>query len=220
MKLIKEYIDYSALELIKEGVEGTKNYFLKGPMLQANVKNRNGRVYMRETLIREVDEFVKNKIKMGRALGELDHPPEPTINLDRVSHMFTDLSMDGDTGIGVAKIMPTPKGQVVTNLIDGGAQLGMSTRGVGTLDGSKVADDYKLITIDIVADPSAPNAFVEGVMEGVDWMISESGDIIDSSNAKEVKTDIDTIVKEHVYDKQEMSALALDRLQTFINQIK
>ena len=159
MKLLREFVSHDSLQLISEDSEGSnKSYYLKGPFLQANVKNRNGRKYMQETLIREVKDFNEEKIKTNRSIGELDHPESPAINLDRISHIITELTMDGDIGVGCAKLLDTPMGKIAKALVQDGVQLGMSTRGVGTLDGDLVKDDYKLITVDIVADPSAPTA--------------------------------------------------------------
>ncbi len=140
MKLLREFVSFDNIEVVSEAVEGSdeKNYFLKGPFLEANVKNRNGRKYMLNTLEREVNDFDENKIKTHRSVGELDHPPEPTINLDRISHVITSLAMDGNVGYGVAKLLNTPMGKIAKALVDDGIQLGMSTRGVGSLDGDMV----------------------------------------------------------------------------------
>lgn len=174
MKLIKELNE--SVEFITEEKEGKgKDYFIKGVFLQSNMKNRNGRVYPKETLKKEVDRYTEQYVNKNRAFGELGHPDSPTINLDRVSHMIKELYEDGDNFIGKAKIMDTPYGKIVKNLLDEGATIGVSSRGMGTLrqgkDGvAEVADDFVLATAaDIVADPSAPDAFVEGVMESKEW---------------------------------------------------
>ena len=174
MKLISESIedvDY----LIEDDDTGKKNYKIKGPFLQAEIKNRNGRIYPMPILEKEVARYNKEYIQKNRAFGELGHPDGPTVNLERVSHMITALTPDGTNFIGEAKIMDTPYGKIVKNLIDEGAKLGVSSRGMGSLVPQRgahvVKDDFYLATAaDIVADPSAPNAFVEGIMEGKDWV--------------------------------------------------
>lgn len=174
MKLIKEEIE-QVRYLTEESVDGKKNYIIEGIFLQAERKNRNGRVYPREILAREVARYNQNYIQQKRAFGELGHPDSPTINLDRVSHMITSLTPDGANFVGKAKILDTPYGKIVKSLIDEGAQLGVSSRGLGSLrtqNGTHmVQDDFHLATAaDIVADPSAPDAFVRGIMEGKEWI--------------------------------------------------
>jgi hypothetical protein len=173
MKLIKEHIQ--DVEYITEENNGKKNYTIKGIFLQAEMKNRNGRIYPKEILQREVTRYNKEFINQNRAFGELGHPDGPTVNLERVSHMIKKLYPDGNNFIGEAKIMDTPYGKIVKNLIDEGAKLGVSSRGMGSLSTQRganyVKDDFYLATAaDIVADPSAPDAFVEGVMEGKEWI--------------------------------------------------
>ena len=174
MKLISEHIE--EIEYITEAKEGGgKNYKIRGTFLQADVKNRNGRIYPMAILEQEVGRYNKNFIQKKRAFGELGHPDGPTVNLERVSHMITDLYPDGKNFIGEAKIMDTPYGKIVKNLIDEGAKLGVSSRGMGSLEpknGAQVVrkDFYLATAADIVADPSAPNAFVEGIMEGKEWI--------------------------------------------------
>jgi len=174
MKLISEHIE--EIEYLTEADEkGGKNYKIRGTFLQADVKNRNGRVYPMDILEKEVGRYNKNFIQKKRAFGELGHPDGPTVNLERVSHMITDLYPEGTNFIGEAKVMDTPYGKIVKNLIDEGAQLGVSSRGMGSLEPKKgaqyVRNDFYLATAaDIVADPSAPNAFVEGIMEGKEWV--------------------------------------------------
>lgn len=173
MKLISEHIE--DIEYITEGSEKEKNYKIKGVFLQADIKNRNGRVYPMPILEKEVDRYNKQFIQKKRAFGELGHPDGPTVNLERVSHMITELYPDGKNFIGEAKVMDTPYGKIVKNLIDEGAQLGVSSRGMGSLEPKSgaqyVRNDFYLATAaDIVADPSAPNAFVEGIMEGKEWI--------------------------------------------------
>ena len=174
MKLISDNIEN--IEFITEAKEGGgKNYKIRGVFLQADVKNRNGRVYPYPVLQKEVKRYNKEFIQKKRAFGELGHPDGPTVNLERVSHMITDLYADESNFLGEAKIMDTPYGKIVKNLIDEGAQLGVSSRGMGSLEPKSgaqyVRDDFYLATAaDIVADPSAPNAFVEGIMEGKEWV--------------------------------------------------
>ena len=163
---------------LKEESNGKTNLFIEGVFLQSDLKNRNGRVYPREIMQREVDRYVKESIDKKRAMGELGHPDGPTINLDRVSHMITSLREDGSNYIGKAKILDTPMGNIVKNLIDEGASLGVSSRGLGTLKEkngiNEVQDDFVLSTAaDIVADPSAPDAFVRGIMEHKEWVMVE-----------------------------------------------
>jgi len=190
MKLIKEHTE-TVNYLIEEDKEtGQKNYNLEGVFLQADIKNRNGRIYPVDVLDKEVKRYVKENVKKNRAYGELGHPDSPTINLDRVSHMIKDLKLEGKNFVGKAKIMDTPYGKIVKSLIDEGASLGVSSRGMGSLkttkDGSsEVQKDFMLATAaDIVADPSAPDAFVRGVMEGKEWMFVDG---------KFVEQDIDAV---------------------------
>jgi len=175
MKLISESIEDIEYLLEDDEVTGKKNYKIRGPFLQAEVKNRNGRIYPLAILEKEVRRYNKEYIQKNRAFGELGHPDGPTVNLERVSHMITSLHPDGNDFIGEAKIMDTPYGKIVKNLIDEGAKLGVSSRGMGSLEPKRgvnfVKDDFYLATAaDIVADPSAPNAFVEGIMEGKEWV--------------------------------------------------
>ena len=205
MKLISELTEQ--VEYIVEEVElaegkKEKSFKIKGPFMQAEVKNRNGRMYPKETMIREVNRYNDEYVKKNRAFGELGHPEGPTINLDRVSHMITDISENGNDFIGTAKILATPYGNIVRNLISEGAQLGVSSRGMGTLkagnDGVQVVqDDFHLATAaDIVADPSAPNAFVQGIMEGREywydagtntWRVEQMAESMKQMSAKELE---------------------------------
>ena len=182
MKLISEEVTQSEF-LIEQNDKGQKDYKIKGIFLQSNIKNRNGRIYPKEVLDKEVTRYNKEFINKKRAFGELGHPDGPTVNLERVSHMITKLYPDGNNFIGEAKIMNTPYGKIVKGLIDEGAQLGVSSRGMGSLvnrgQGNVVKDDFYLATAaDIVADPSAPDAFVEGIMEGKEW-VWENGALIE-----------------------------------------
>ena len=175
MKLIKEHTE-EVKYLVEEKLGKGKEYFIEGIFLQSNLKNRNGRVYPTEILDKEIKRYNEEYVTKNRAFGELGHPDSPTINLDRVSHMIKELKRDGDNFIGKAKIMDTPYGKIVKSLIDEGATLGVSSRGMGSLTQkggvSMVQDDFTLATAaDIVADPSAPNAFVEGVMESKEWVM-------------------------------------------------
>ena len=180
MKFISEFNDYAVEPVIVESNEhGKKDYFIEGIFMQSEIKNRNGRIYPKEVIQKEVKRYNKEFVEQDRAFGELGHPEGPTINLDKVSHMITKLEEDGNNFVGRAKILSTPNGQIVKNLIDDGAKLGVSSRGLGSLESKGnaqyVKDDFQLATAgDIVADPSAPEAFVEGIMEGVEW-IYENG---------------------------------------------
>ena len=174
VKLFSEAVE-EVEYICEEKKDGNKNYKIRGIFMQADVKNRNGRVYPMEILQKEVAKYNKNFIQEKRAFGELGHPDGPTVNLERVSHMITSLTPDGKNFIGEAKIMSTPMGEIVKNLMNEGAKLGVSSRGMGSLDqkngANYVRDDFYLATAaDIVADPSAPNAFVEGIMEGKEWV--------------------------------------------------
>ena len=201
MKLISEHFS-NDVEYITEATEdGKKNYKLKGVFLQAEIKNRNGRVYPMEILEKEVARYNKEFIEQNRAYGELGHPDGPTVNLDKVSHMVTSLQPDGTNFIGEAKIMSTPMGEIVKNHMDDGAKLGVSSRGMGSLNqkngANYVRDDFYLATAaDIVADPSAPNAFVEGIMEGKEW-VWNNGALIEAELV-ELQQKFD--VKEHQRD--------------------
>ena len=173
MKLITEEI--SNAEYIVEEANGKKNYSIKGVFMQSDVKNRNGRIYPKEILQKEVVRYNREFINKNRAFGELGHPDGPTVNLERVSHMIKSLTPEGSNFIGEARILETPYGKIVKSLIDEGAKLGVSSRGMGTLanvgGANVVKDDFYLATAaDIVADPSAPDAFVEGIMEGKEWV--------------------------------------------------
>ena len=174
VKLFSEQVE-DVEYICEEKEDGKKNYKIRGVFMQSDIKNRNGRVYPEQVLAKEVAKYNKNFIKENRAFGELGHPDGPTVNLERVSHMITSLEQDGKNFIGEAKIMSTPMGEIVKNLMDEGAKLGVSSRGMGSLEqkggANYVRDDFYLATAaDIVADPSAPNAFVEGIMEGKEWV--------------------------------------------------
>jgi hypothetical protein len=173
MKLIKEVFEQN--RVIVEDKDGKKNLYLEGVFLQAEVKNRNGRMYPESVMDREVTRYMKEYVEKNRAYGELGHPDTPSINLDRVSHIITSLKKEGTNSVGRAKILETPMGNIAKGLLDGGAQLGVSSRAMGSLKTGKdgvqvVQDDFMLSTAaDIVADPSAPDAYVSGIMEGKEW---------------------------------------------------
>ena len=191
MKLIAEYID-SDLEVIEEKVNGKKSLAIAGVFMQADQKNRNGRIYEKGILEAAVNKYVTEQVKTGRAVGELNHPDGPTINLDKVSHKITDLKWEGSNVVGKASILDTPMGQIVKGLLEGGVKLGVSSRGMGSLVNKKgttyVNNDFLLATVDIVQDPSAPEAFVNGIMEGVDW-IWENGVLV-PQEIEEIETEI------------------------------
>jgi len=193
MKLIREEIE-TARVVITEGKNGKKNHFIEGVFLQGAIKNRNGRMYPVDTLGREVAKYNESYIQKGRALGELGHPDGPTINLDRVSHLITSLKQEGNNFVGKARILDTPMGNIAKSLLDEGVKLGVSSRGLGSIkeeNGVKiVADDFMLATAaDIVADPSAPDAFVNGIMEGREWVYA--GGAIHEQQIEQIKKRID-----------------------------
>ena len=178
MFLISEQIS-DEVQLVTEEKNGKKEQYIEGVFLQAGIKNRNGRIYPVETMKKEVNRYIKEFVNKKRAYGELGHPEGPTINLERVSHLITDLKEDGKNFVGKAKILSTPMGNIVKGLLNDGAKLGVSSRGMGSVEqrgnAQYVQDDFMLATAaDIVADPSAPDAFVEGIMEGVEW-VQEGG---------------------------------------------
>ena len=192
MRLIAEEI--VQVEFLSEEKNGKKSHFIEGVFLQSEIKNKNGRVYPQGVLAREVAKYDEHHIQKGRALGELGHPEGPSINLDRVSHKIESLREDGNNFIGRAKILETPMGNIAKNLLDEGVRLGVSSRGMGSLkekDGVNfVADDFMLATAaDIVADPSAPDAFVDGIMEGKEWVWNNG--ILKESAVAEIKQEID-----------------------------
>ena len=218
MKLMCELMEDVEMLVEKDESTDQKNYYIKGVFLQAEQKNRNGRVYPLTTMQKEVDRYSKQYIDTNRAFGELGHPDGPTINLERVSHMVKELKQDGPNFIGKAKIMETPYGKIVKNLIDEGAKLGVSSRGMGslkTLGGSQVVqDDFHLATAgDIVADPSAPMAFVEGIMEGREW-IWDNG-ILKETDVQEIKNQI---VKEFAKKTRDETAI-VSSFETFLSKL-
>ena len=207
MKLIREEIEN--VEFIVENRNGKKSLYIEGVFLQGNIKNRNGRVYPIETLRKEVSRYNENHIQSGRALGELGHPDGPTVNLDRVSHKITGLKESGSNFIGKAKILNTPMGKIASSLLDEGVKLGVSSRGVGSLKPTKegfsvVGEDFMLATAaDIVADPSAPDAFVSGIMEGKEWVWD--GGILREKFAEKTYKQINTLVTQKQLDEQKLN---------------
>ena len=216
MKLIREEIE--SVDFIVEEKNGKKNMFIEGIFLQGDLKNRNGRMYPMETLRREVQRYTEAHVNSGRALGELGHPDGPTVNLDRVSHKIVSLKESGTNFIGKAKILSTPMGKIAESLISEGVKLGVSSRGIGSLKQTRegvniVGDDFMLSTAaDIVADPSAPDAFVEGIMEGKDW-VWDGGILREAQVAKTYQT-INTLVTQRQLDEKK-----LDLFNDFLNNL-
>ena len=207
MKLIREEIE--TVEFIVENRGGKKQLDSEGVFLQGNIKNRNGRMYPMETLRREVGRYNENHVSSGRALGELGHPEGPTVNLDRVSHKIVSLKESGSNFIGKAKILSTPMGKIASSLISEGVKLGVSSRGIGSLKQTReginvVGEDFMLATAaDIVADPSAPDAFVSGIMEGKDWVWD--GGVLREKYAEKTYKTINTLVDQKKLDEQKLS---------------
>jgi hypothetical protein len=207
MKLITEEVE--SVEFIVEEKDGQKSMFIEGIFLQGNIKNRNGRMYPIETLVREVNRYNENFVLKGRALGELGHPDGPTVNLDRVSHKIISLTQEENNIKGKAKLLETPMGKIAKSLIAEGVQLGVSSRGVGSLlttnEGFKrVGEDFMLATAaDIVADPSAPDAFVSGIMEGKEWVWD--GGILREQLASKTQKRINTLVDQKRLEEQKLN---------------
>ena len=207
MKLIREEIE--SVKFITEKLKsGKQNLYIEGIFLQGNITNRNGRMYPIEALRKEVGRYNESNVQSGRALGELGHPDSPTVNLDRVSHKIVSLKEHGSNFIGRAKILDTPMGQIASSLIKEGVKLGVSSRGIGSLKPTKegfnvVGDDFMLATAaDIVADPSAPDAFVEGIMEGKEWVWE--GNSFREKLAAETKSKIDTLVGQKALEEHKI----------------
>lgn len=215
MKLIREIneqVNYLTEEVLDE--TGKKSLYITGPFLQTEFKNRNGRIYKRDTMLNEVKRYSEQYINKNRAFGELGHPDTPTINLDRVSHMIVDLHQEGNDWIGKAKILDTPMGTIARQIIEGGGQLGVSSRGMGSLKQENgvnvVQDDFYLATAaDIVADPSAPDAFVRGIMENKEWMLVDG-----------VWTSMDMDIAQRAIRKASRKEIEAVSLQIFENFIK
>ena len=204
MKLITEYTTNDVQCIVEKKEDGSKNFVIEGVFAQAEQKNRNGRIYPKAIMEKAVGKYVKEQVSQKRAVGELNHPEGPTVNLDKVSHLITDLQFEGNDVVGKAQILDTPMGQIVKGLLEGGVQLGVSTRGMGSLeqrDGAMyVRDDFILNTVDIVQDPSAPGAFVNGVMEGVEWVWNNG--VIEPQVIEEMETEIKSAPKKHLYETQ------------------
>ena len=204
MKLIAEYTDHN-IEVITEKTErGGKNHFISGVFMQSEERNRNGRIYPKSVMEKAVDKYVTEQVNTGRAVGELNHPEGPSINLDKVSHLIEKLQWQGNTVVGKARILETPMGQIVKGLLDGGVRLGVSTRGMGSIEErngvSFVKDDFILSTVDIVQDPSAPTAFVNGIMEGVEWVWNNG--IIQPQVIEKMETEIKKASRSDLYETQ------------------
>jgi hypothetical protein len=192
MRLISEYHDSNLQVITEKKKDGGNSYVIEGVFMQADKKNRNGRIYDKDILEGAVNKYVTEQVKTGRAVGELNHPEGPTINLDKVSHKITELKFEGSDVIGKASILNTPMGKIVEGLLEGGVKLGVSSRGMGTLVNkqgvSHVGKDFMLSTVDIVQDPSAPEAFVNGIMEGVEWVWNNG--ILCPQDIEEIETEI------------------------------
>tara|TARA_B000000565_G_scaffold58121_1_gene38560 strand:- start:1879 stop:2529 length:651 start_codon:yes stop_codon:yes gene_type:complete len=207
MKLIREEVE--SVKFLVEQKNGKKSLYIEGVFLQGDIKNRNGRMYPMETLRKEVARYNESNIQSGRALGELGHPDGPTVNLDRVSHKIVSLKESGSNFIGKAKILSTPMGKIASSLIDEGVKLGVSSRGIGSLQMNKegcniVGSDFMLATAaDIVADPSAPDAFVEGIMEGKEWIWD--GGILREKLAEQTQRKINTLVDQKRLEEHKLS---------------
>ena len=208
MKLIREEIE-SVKYLVETTKSGKKSLYIEGVFLQGNMKNRNGRMYPMETLRKEVSRYNESNVQSGRALGELGHPDGPTVNLDRVSHKIVSLKESGDNFIGKAKILSTPMGKIASALVEDGVKLGVSSRGIGSLkqtrEGVNIVGDYFMLATaaDIVADPSAPDAFVEGIMEGKDWVWD--GGILRERYAEKTYKQINTLVDQSALEEKKLS---------------
>jgi len=202
MKLITEHTD--ELRYLTEDKNGEKKYLIEGVFMQAEAQNRNGRVYPKKTLESATKKYQTEQVSKGRAVGELGHPDSPTINLDRVSHKIVDLNWDGNNVMGKAEILETPMGKIVRGLMDGEVQLGVSTRGMGSLKQEKgktiVSDDFILSTVDIVQDPSAPEAFVNGIMEGVEYFVDNG--VIRAQDVDGYRKTLNTVSQDRLAEAQ------------------
>ena len=216
MKLISEFTETNLECLIEKKDNGEKKYVIEGIFAQADQKNRNGRVYPKPIMERAVNQYVETQVSKKRAVGELNHPEGPTVNLDKVSHLITDLKLEGNDVIGKAQILDTPMGKIVKGLLEGGVQLGVSTRGMGSLENRNgvayVKDDFILSTVDIVQDPSAPDAFVNGIMEGVDWVWNNG--ILEPQVIEDMETEIKKAPKAY------SSAVQIREFKNFLSLIK
>ena len=204
MKLITEYTETNVQCIVEKKEDGSKSHVIEGVFMQAESKNRNGRVYPKPIMEKAVDKYVSEQVSKNRAVGELNHPDGPTVNLDKVSHKITELSWKGNDVVGKAQILDTPMGNIVKGLLEGGVQLGVSTRGMGSLaqqgNAMVVKDDFLLNTVDIVQDPSAPGAFVNGIMEGVEWVWNNG--IIEAREIEKMETEIKNAPRTGLYETQ------------------
>ena len=205
MKLISEFTDQEiGYSVITEEKNGKKKYVIEGIFAQADMKNRNGRVYPKPIMEKAIGDYTEKQVSKGRAVGELNHPEGPTVNLDKVSHKIESLKFEGNNVMGNATVLETPMGMIVQGLLDGGVQLGVSTRGMGSLERRNIAmyvkDDFMLNAIDIVQDPSAPSAFVNGIMEGVDW-VWDNG-ILSAQAIEKMETEIKKAPRADLYEVQ------------------
>ena len=204
MKLIAEYTDQNIEVLTEAKSDGTKKYSIEGVFMSAEQKNRNGRIYPRDVMEGAVNKYVTEQVQNGRAVGELNHPEGPTVNLDKVSHKIEKLDWSGNDVVGKATILNTPMGKIVEGLLEGGVKLGVSTRGMGSLqrtnDAMVVKPDFLLNAVDIVQDPSAPSAFVNGIMEGVEWVWNNG--IIEAQTIERMETEIKKAPRADLYETQ------------------
>ena len=204
MKLISEYVSNNLNVVSEAKKNGEKSYVIEGVFMQADKKNRNGRIYEKRILESAVDKYVSEQVSEGRAVGELNHPEGPTVNLDKVSHKITELKFEGNDVYGKASILKTPMGRIVEGLLEGGVKLGVSSRGMGTLANKNgtmyVKDDFMLASVDIVQDPSAPSAFVNGVMEGVDWIWNNG--ILQPQEIEKIETEIKRTPAKHLAEAE------------------
>ena len=204
MKLISEFVENDIEFLVTEEKNGKKNYAIQGIFAQAEKKNRNGRIYPMPIMEKAVGKYDTEQVQKGRAVGELNHPEGPTVNLDKVSHKIDELKFEGNDIVGKASILNTPMGEVVKGLLDGGVTFGVSTRGMGSLsqrnNAMVVNDDYILNAVDIVQDPSAPGAFVNGIMEGVEWVWNNG--IIEAQTVEKMETEIKKAPRANLYETE------------------
>ena len=204
MKLIAEFTNNNLEVLTEQNDNGEKTYAIEGIFMQADQKNRNGRIYPKDVMVKAVNKYDTEQVSKDRAVGELNHPEGPTVNLDKVSHKIESLNWQGNDVMGKATILETPMGKIVKGLLDGGVNLGVSTRGMGSLkngnDAMIVQPDFMLNAVDIVQDPSAPSAFVNGVMEGVEWVWHNG--IIEAKTIEKMETEIKNAPRANLYETQ------------------
>ncbi len=214
MKLITEHTEEVSY-IVEAKDDGSKSYVIEGVFAQAEQKNRNGRIYPRPILEKAVSKYDNEQVKTQRAVGELNHPAGPIINLDKVSHPITELKWNGNDVMGKALILDTPNGQIVKGLLDGGVKLGVSTRGMGTLEQrngvNMVKEDYVMNTVDIVQDPSAPSAFVNGIMEGVEWIWNNG--VLEAQELERIETEIKNA------SRSDRSAVEIREFKNFLSKI-